>query len=169
MSQTDQPEKWQALLRGQITSATVSKFMTVVSLVDQKAQAMIFLNSILIPVCISALEHDLYKEAAVISIGTSILTIFAAMVCIYPKRRYRKSADRDLNLLHFNDIGHMEKDEYLARFLPIFNDSNKLAEAAVHDLYDMSRYSILPKYTWLKVTYATFIFGNVMAIIVAAL
>ena len=167
MTDTKQDERWQGLMRGQVMSATTHKFMTVIRLLDQKAQVMIFLNSILIPVCIKALEQDGLRHAATISITTAILSILAAMICIYPKRPYRKSGDRELNLLHFNDIGHMEKQDYIDQFLPAFNDPEKLAKIVVNDLYDTSRYSIQPKYLWLKVTYALFAFGNLSAIIVA--
>ncbi len=167
MSELEDPskERWEALMRGQVMSATINKYTTVLRLLDQKAQVMIFLNSIIVPMCIKALEGDTFKMAATLSIMTSILSIIAAIICIYPKRRYRKSGDRELNLLHFNDVGHMERDEYLGRFMPAFNDLNQLAEVVVNDLYDTSRYAILPKYVWLKASYALFAFGNVIAII----
>ncbi|MGH1403962.1 MAG: Pycsar system effector family protein [Alphaproteobacteria bacterium] len=164
MSELSEKQRWQSLLRGQVMSATIGKFMTVIELLDQKAQVMIFLNSILIPVCITSVEHGTFGNAAIISIATAVLSIMAAIICIYPKRRYRKSGDRELNLLHFNDIGHLDKQEYMDRFLPAFNDLEKLAETVIHDLYDTSRYSILPKYTWLKLSYATFVVGNLIAI-----
>ncbi len=160
-------QRWQALMRGQVMGTTVQKFTTILQLLDQKAQVMILLNSVLVPVCINAVEHGRYEHAAIISIITAIFSILAAIMCIYPKRRYRKSSDRELNLLHFNDIGHMEKDEYLKRFMPTFNDTEKLAETVVNDLYDTSRYAILPKYTWLKISYGIFALGNIIAIAVA--
>lgn len=166
MALTDK-EKWQALLRGQMSSTTVNKFVNMIRLLDQKAQMMILLNSILVPVCINAVEHGTFKVAAIISIVTSITSILSAMICIYPKRRYRKSGDRELNLLHFNDIGHMDKDDFLEQFMPVFNNLEKLAEAVVLDLYDTARHSIRPKFLWLKISYATFALGNITAIAVA--
>ena len=165
----DKPEnrKWQALLRGQITAATVAKYSMIMRLIDQKAQVMIFLNSILVPVSIRGIESEVFKQAAMISVTSAVLSITAAMICIYPKRKYRRSGDRELNLLHFNDIGHMERDEYLDMILPVFNEPKKLAETALADLYDTARYSILPKFYWLKISYAAFLLGNLLAIIVA--
>ena len=170
-SVAEHERKWQGLLRGQITAATVNKFMVVMRMLDQKAQIMIFLNSLLVPVCMNALDDPVYAKAAVISMVTSIISTLAAMICIYPKRRYRKTGDRELNLLHFNDIGHMDKDEYMNMLMPKFNEPAELAQLAIEDLYDMSRYSIIPKFMWLKVTYASFAIGNIVAIalIVASL
>tara|TARA_B100001093_G_C26258792_1_gene771849 strand:- start:11 stop:523 length:513 start_codon:yes stop_codon:yes gene_type:complete len=166
---TEQELKWQGLLRGQITSATINKFMVVIRLLDQKAQIMIFLNSILVPVCLHNMDHAAFGAAALISIGTSILSTLAAIICIYPKRKYRKSGDRELNLLHYNDIGHMDKQEFLDSLLPKYNDVSQLAELAVNDLYDMARYSMIPKYMWLKISYGVFAVGNIIAIITAAM
>ncbi len=167
MTENEQAEKWKALMRGQVMSATVHKFSIIIRLLDQKAQVMIFLNSIIVPVCLNAISDEALRDASIISIITAILSILAAMICIYPKRRYRKSGDRELNLLHFNDIGHLEKDDYMKRFQTVLNCPEKLSETVVHDLYDTSRFSILPKYMWLKLSYATFAFGNIIAIVVA--
>ncbi len=169
MSDLTPEQKWPALLRGQIMVSTVGKFMTVISLLDQKAQVMIFINSILIPVCISAVEHETFKEAAIVSVFTAILSIFAAIICIYPKRKYRNIEDSDLNLLHFNDIGHLELEQFVPMFLERFNDGEKLCEMAVYDLHDLSSKSIRPKYTWLKISYAIFLIGNVLAVLIAIL
>ena len=151
-------------MRGQVMTATTNKFSVILRLVDQKAQVMILLNSFIIPVCLRSLENDKFQEAAILSILASVLSIWAAIICIYPKRKYRKQGHRELNLLHFNDIGHMGQQEYLDQMLPKFNDTSKLAELVVQDLYDTSRYSIIPKFIWLKVSYSFFWMGNVIAI-----
>lgn len=165
MTQVTDQLRWEGLLRGQVMSATTNKFSVILRMLDQKAQVMILLNSFIIPLCIRSLENDKFHEAAVLSILTSLLSIWASIICIYPKRKYRKKGDRDLNLLHFNDIGHMEKEDYFAQILPKFNDTSKLAELVVQDLYDTSRYSIVPKFLWLKISYALFGFGNLIAIL----
>ncbi len=159
--------KWKALLRGQIGSTYIDRLMTLVQLIDHKAQVMIFLNSILIPVCINALEHETFQISPAVSIVTSVVSILAAIICIYPKRKYRKVGDPNINLMHFNDIAHMDKEEYIAMFLPKFNTPSALAEMVVNDIYDTSRYSIMPKLKWLKISYLTFACGNMLAICIA--
>ena len=61
-------KKWEALMRGQVMAATINKYALILRMIDQKAQVMIFLNSILIPMCIRAIEADTYPEASKISI-----------------------------------------------------------------------------------------------------
>jgi hypothetical protein len=70
--------------------------------------------------------------------------------------------------LHFNDIGHLEREEYMNAFVPILSDPERLTKAAVHDLYDTAKNSILPKYYWIKIAYGTFFVGNLLAIIMIA-
>lgn len=154
-------------MRGQVISATVNKYAVILRMIDQKAQVMIFLNSILIPMCIRAVETNTYPDASKISICAAVLSILAAMICIYPKRKYRRSGDRRLNILHFNDIGHMKEEDFLQRFMCVFNDTSKLAATAAYDLYDTARFSIIPKFFWLKISYATFALGNLLAIAIA--
>ncbi len=170
MSKLSGQDEWEATFstfRGQIVSATVHKMMVIMRLADQKAQVLIFLNSILIPVCINEIEHSTFQNAAIISIVTSVLSILAAMVCIYPRRSYRKPGHRDMNLLHFNDIGHLKKDEFIDLFMPVYNDAGKFTETVVYDLYDMSRHSLIPKFMWLKISYGIFTLGNMLAVVMA--
>ena len=125
MSQDAQQKKWEAMLRGQVIGATVNKFAIILRMIDQKAQVMIFLNSILIPVCIRAIEEGAFVEASKISITAAVRSILSAMICIYPKRKYRKSGDRRLNLLHFNDKGHPAEEAYLERISQDLNNHAK--------------------------------------------
>jgi len=160
----DQKQRWEGLLRGQIIGATTAKFASVIRLADQKAQALIFLNSILIPVAINWIDKPEFHTAAIISIITALSSILAAIICIYPKRKPGRK-DRDtFNFLHFNDIGHMNRQEFLDDFMPIFNEPAKLAETAVKDLHDVAKNAIIPKFFWLKIAYTIFFLGNVSAI-----
>tara|TARA_A100000171_G_C2081850_1_gene120104 strand:+ start:228 stop:809 length:582 start_codon:yes stop_codon:yes gene_type:complete len=159
---------WEALMRGQILTATTNKLVNYVNLADQKAQAMIIINSILIPVVLPWMSKPLYMWPAAIAVLTSVLGILCAILCIYPKRRRGQKPDGSYNLLHFSDIGRMKEAEYLSRFNPIYNDMNRLAEEAIKDIHDVSRRIIIPKFFWLKISYGCFFFGNVLAIATAA-
>lgn len=155
---------WAALLRGQVVAATTDKFVTYINLADQKAQAMIILNSILIPVVISWVGKPLFQIGAVISITAAIASILAAMLCIYPKRGGGHKPDGTFNLLHFGDIGRMSERHYLDLMYPVFNDLNELSQMAIKDLHDVAKRIIIPKFFWLKMSYGCFFVGNLAAI-----
>lgn len=156
--------RWEALFRGQILSTTTTKFFNYVALADQKAQGLIFLNSIMIPVALNWIDKPNYHFSSIICIFTAVLSIMAAMICIYPKRRGGRKPDGTFNLLHFGDIGRMKEQEFMEEFLPKFNDPSKLAEVAVKDIHDTARRIIRPKFFWLKLSYMIFFFGNLGAI-----
>lgn len=157
--------RWEALFRGQVISTTTTKFFNYVALADQKAQGLIFINSILIPVAINWMSEPDFHNSSIICIFTSVLSIMAAMICIYPKRRKGKKPDGTFNLLHFGDIGRMREAEFMEEFMPIFNEPSKLAEIAAKDIHDVARRIIRPKFFWLKLSYIIFFFGNLAAII----
>jgi len=161
----DEDIRWKALFRGQVINATTAKFANVIRLIDQKAQALIFLNSILTPVALNWINKPEFYIAAIICIVTGVFSILSAIICIYPKRKAGRKDKDTFNFLHFNDIGHMEREEFMNEFMPLFNDPSKLAETAVKDIHDVARNSIMPKFFWLKTAYAIFFFGNLSAIL----
>ncbi|MCD8497565.1 MAG: hypothetical protein LRZ85_05465 [Alphaproteobacteria bacterium] len=83
----DEEGRWAAVLRGQILGTTTHKFFNYVSLADQKAQVLIILNSVLIPVAINGMSIPFLHDAAIVSMLTGIISIYMAIVCIFPKRR----------------------------------------------------------------------------------
>lgn len=160
----DAEGRWAALARGQVLMATTHKFFNYVNLADQKAQVLIILNSVLIPVAINGLSISYLHDAALISMLTGILSIYLAIVCIFPKRRAGRKPDGSINLLHFGDIAPLKEKAFLAEFMPHYNDPGRLSELVAKDLHDIARYVIRPKFFWLKFSYIVFFIGNTIAI-----
>lgn len=161
----DQPY-WEAMLRGQIMSTMIDKTSSFIALADQKAQAMIILNSILIPVALNWIEEPTFRISAALAILTAIISILTSILCIYPKRRHGSKPCGDYNHFHFGDIGRMSEEQYLFIFKPIFNDLDKLSEETAKDLHDISSNILLPKYRWLKLSYGCFFVGNLIAVLI---
>ncbi len=160
----ESPDHWSSLMRGQIIGAHIQKQMDWIMLADQKAQAMIILNSILVPIALNRVTDDALALPATIAILTAFSSIFASILCIYPKRRQGKKPRGDRNLLHFGDIGRLPEARYLEMFAPIYNDSKQFTEAAIKDMHDIARHVILPKFFWLKLSYGVFFVGNAIAV-----
>lgn len=158
-------EHWAALMRGQVMAAIIRKNMDWVILADQKAQAMIILNTILVPVAMNWLHDPAFAGPAAIAIFTAFSSILASIVCIYPKRQKGRKPRGERNLLHFGDIGRLPEARYLDLFNPVFNDMERFAEATIRDLHDVSRHVILPKFFWLKIAYGIFFIGNLAAVV----
>lgn len=158
-------DQWDALLRGQVLSATSQKIFNYITLADQKAQMVIILNSIIIPLAMSEINNPDLRVGATIAAITAIISILLCIICIYPKRRTGRKPDGSINHLHFADIGRLKEHDFMARFHPIYNDKSKLAEEMIKDIHDVSRRILLPKFRWLKMAYITFFLGNLVAIL----
>lgn len=156
--------RWEALFRGQVLTTTVQKLYNYVNLADQKAQGMIIVNSVIIPVAFGWVNKADFHVGSIISIITAVISIFTAIICIYPKRRTGTKPDGTRNLLHFSDIGYLKEDAYLKAINPIVNDNEKLMAAIIKDIHDMSRRILRPKFFWLKLSYTIFFCGNVTAV-----
>ncbi|MBT4937110.1 hypothetical protein HON22_04275, partial [Candidatus Peregrinibacteria bacterium] len=93
---------------------------------------------------------------------TAALSVYAAIMSLYPKQRRKKSLD----LLHFSDIAKLTESRYRERLKEIFNDYDKLSEAAVKDIYHLSKYILQPKFVWIKASYLIFIVGYIITLAV---
>tara|TARA_Y100001001_G_C7948301_1_gene288118 strand:- start:20 stop:517 length:498 start_codon:yes stop_codon:yes gene_type:complete len=152
-------------MRGSLAAAVIQKMMSYITLADQKAQAAIILNSVIIPLALTGLDDPDFKVMSSFAIIAGVISIFGAIMCIYPKRREGTKPDGSHNYLHFGDIASLREHEYLARFLPIYNDTRRLSREVVKDLHDMSHRIIRPKFFWLKVSYGSFFLLNLVGII----
>lgn len=161
----DAEERWQALFRASVLTTTTNKFFNYIALADQKAQGMVILNSIIIPVALTWAEKPSFQYSALLSIATSVISIFFAIMCIYPKRRKGRRPDGKPNLLHFNDIHRLSEQEFLEQFNPIVNSNSALCLATVKDLHDISLHVMRPKFFWLKAAYISFFIGNCLSLL----
>ena len=85
-----------------------------------------------------------------------------AIWCIFPKRGRR--ANKEINPLHFNDIGGVSEEEYLRIMMPVYNDHQELAEHVLKDVHAISQKVLIPKFRLLKTSYIIFFIGNLIAI-----
>ena len=159
-------QKWQGLVRASILAVTTHKFFGYVSLADRKAMGVIILNSIIIPVVLSKMGTAEFQTASTISIVSCVISMFTAMICIFPKRRGLGKPDGSINPLHFSDIGRLTEDEYMEIMKPLYNEPAKMGMTVIRDLHDVSRNILRPKFFWLKLSYIIFFIGNLAAILI---
>lgn len=164
-SETDTvDERWAGIVRASIISANINKLLGYIQLADQKAMGVIVLNSIIIPIVMAKIEDFNFRLAATISIATCFLSMFIAIICIFPKRRAYGKPDGSINPFHYSDVGRMTETEYLDIMKPLYNNPPDFGVTALRDLHDISRYVLVPKFFWLKLSYLVFFIGNFVAI-----
>jgi len=161
----DNELRWQGLVRASILSATTHKLYRYIQLADQKAMALIVLNSALIPFAMNAFQDSDLKVPATLAIVTGIISIFMAIICIFPKRKGGSKPIGDRNLLHFGEIGVLTEEEFFAEFHKIYDDRGALSKAVIKDIYDVSNRVLIPKFKLLKLCYVIFFVGNFAAVL----
>lgn len=161
---TQKPQHWVALTRGNILASNTQKLYSYITLADQKAMGLIILNSIIIPLAMNGISDPDIKIAATISVITSVASVFFAIICIFPKRSSKKRPKGVHNLLHFADIGAMHEKQYLELIKPVYDDCDALALAVLKDYHDVSKRVLIPKFSLLKKAYIIFFAGNFIAI-----
>ncbi len=157
-------QKWQGLVRASILAVTTHKLFGYVSLADQKAMGLIVLNSIIIPIVLAQVDTAEFQWAATISIVACAISMFSAMVCIFPKRRAMGKPDGSINPLHFSDIARMSENEYMEIMRPLYNTPSEMGMTVIRDIHDVSSNVLKPKFFWLKLSYIIFFIGNLLAI-----
>lgn len=159
--------RWQSLFRGSLLSTTMNKHVSYVGLADRRAQAIITINSILIPIALSGSQNDMFMRGSIVAIMTAIISISAAIFSLYPKRYgLKKHAHHDL--LHFSQIQTLSEKKYLELMKEALEDTGLLAEMMTRDLYHISQRILHPKFFWLKISYFVFFIGNLFALLLIA-
>lgn len=167
ITEGDFPNKarWQGLMRASILSTTTYKLYSYIQLADQKAMALIIMNSIIVPVAMKSLDEHNFMFPATLAIITGVLSIFTAIICIFPKRGRNYKPDGSKNLLHFSDLGALTEKQYLEMMQPVYNDPAALGVEVLKDIHDVSRRVLIPKFRLLKIAYTVFFIGNLSALI----
>ena len=156
---------WEALFRGSVLSTHASTLVSYVTIADQKAQLMLFLNSLIIPSVIPSLQDEGYRTSALIALITAFVTIILAIMAVMPRGANRFNEVERPNLLHFATIKRFKTfEQYLNEIKPIYNDPQKLGQESLRYIYDTSLYILKGKYFWLRLCYIIFLVGNFSAI-----
>ena len=73
-------------------------------------------------------------------------------------------ANKSPLLLHFSQIQDFSEHQYLELMQDALADTSRLAQMATQDLYYLSTYVLSRKFFWLKISYALFFCGYLIAL-----
>ena len=164
----DSPDKhrWEALFRGSVITTQANAIINYVTIADQKAQVMLFLNSLVLPLAISGLKQGDHNVAYSIALATAFTTVFSAVCVLIPRGGRIIKRTKANNLMHFSNINRFATFEaYCAEMIPVFNDTQKLSKEAMKLIYDTSSFILKGKFFWLRLCYGIFLVGNFAAIL----
>ncbi len=152
-------ENWKKAFRGSILSSVISKQVTYVGVSDQRAQGIIALNTLIVPLALRGMENEAYFLGSIVCILTSCFVILFATLSILHKQ-YKIDKSHPVDLLHFSHISRIPLSEYLETMRSEMVETNNLAVLAVRDIHYVASHVLARKFFWLKLAYITFLFGN---------
>ena len=150
----------------QMIRQTRAHHVSLSSLADKKANMMLTIASLMIPLSTRFLYEQRSHAAAVTLIGFCVLTIVLAAYAAMPKLKMGNKTDSAIdpdstsfNLLFFGYFTRMTYKEYEHAMEDMMNDPNKVYETQIREIYSMGHYLAQKKYKFLLFSYVTFITG----------
>lgn len=136
------------------------------SMADMKANMMLTVASLLIPLSIRFLDDPRFKLPALIMIGFCVLTVVLAAYAAMPKIVGRPDSGQterieqpSFNLLFFGSFLTMNYSEYSTAMEELMNDHEKAYEIQIREIYSMGQYLAFKKYRYVRFAYLSFITG----------
>jgi hypothetical protein len=140
---------------------------------DRKANMMMTVASLLVPLSLRYLQVPEFQMAAVTMIGFCVLTVVLAAYAAMPKlTRMEKSVRKAdagnpaFNLLFFGAFSKMSYPEFQGAMESLMNDHNQAYEAQVREVYLIGQYLERKKYRFVRLAYISFIAGAVLSSVV---
>lgn len=150
----------------QMIRQTRAHHVSLSSLADKKANMMLTIASLMIPLSTRFLYEQRSHLAATTLIGFCVLTIVLAAYAAMPKLKIgnlkNSKADPDkasFNLLFFGTFTRMNYSEYEHAMETMMNDANKVYETQIREIYGMGHYLAQKKYKFVLFSYLSFIAG----------
>lgn len=140
------------------------------AMADLKANMMLTVASLVIPLSVGHLQDPRLKWASTIAIAFCVLTVILAAYATMPKLRL-PSADGIppdaqsplFNILFFGDFVGMTYEDFKREMERIMNDHSRTYEVQIREVYNMGIYLAMKKYRYVRLAYLTFITGLVLS------
>jgi len=140
------------------------------SMADMKANMMLTVAAILIPLSIRFLDDPRLQPAALTMIGFCILTVLLAAYAAMPKVLGKKGPNKTIdpedpsfNLLFFGSFTKMDYYDFQNAMEKVMNDHGEVYEKQIKEIYLMGQYLAQEKYRFVRLAYISFITGMVIS------
>lgn len=157
----------------QMIRQTRAHHVSLSSLADKKANMMLTIAALMIPLSTRFLYEERSHLAAVTLIGFCVLTIVLAAYAAMPKLNILNHKDSKVdqdktsfNLLFFSSFTRMDYGDYETAMETMMNDPNKVYETQIREIYGMGHYLAQKKYKFVFFSYLSFITGILVSSII---
>ena len=160
----------------QMIRQTRAHHVNLSNLADRKANMILTVASIMIPLSINFLYDERSHLAAAILIGFCVLTILSAALAAMPKIKSdnKQNGKPDINqssfnILFFGSFANMRYDDYKDAMGNMMNDANAVYETQIREIYTMGKYLSEKKYRYVQISYMSFLAGVLISSVVYVL
>jgi len=139
------------------------------SMADMKANMMLTVAALLIPLSIRFLDDPRLQPAALTMIGFCILTVLLAAYAAMPKLGKKGPSktidpeDPSFNLLFFGSFAQMDYYDFENAMEKVMNDHGEAYKTQIKEIYLMGQYLAREKYRFVRLAYISFITGMVIS------
>lgn len=140
------------------------------AMADIKANMMLTVASLVIPLSVGHLQDPKLKWASMIAIAFCVMTVILAAYATMPKLRLpsRTGESPDtkspfFNILFFGDFVGMKYEDFEREMEGIMNDHSRTYEVQIREVYNMGVYLAMKKYRYVRLAYLTFITGLILS------
>jgi hypothetical protein len=146
------------------------------SMADMKANFLLTLSSLMIPLFIHFMGNPNFRLACITMIGFCSLSVALSAYSTMPKIDLKPDQDRppDLessffNILFFGNFMALDYEDFKGAMENIMNDYNRVYEVQLRDIYTLGNYLYQKKYFFLRLAYLSFIAGIIFSTILFGL
>jgi len=140
------------------------------TMADKKANMILTIASLVIPLSIQHLTDPKLQPAAFVMVGACVMTVvvsaFAAMPKVVAHRKSASGGEPEGNPLFFGFFCTLDYRDYLRTMETILNDHNQAYEVQLREIYQMGVYLARRKYRYVRLAYGIFIVGVVSSALV---
>ena len=140
------------------------------SMADMKANMMLTVAALLIPLSIRFLDDPRLQPAALTMIGFCILTVLLAAYAAMPKKLGKKGTSKTIdpedpyfNLLFFGSFTQMDYYDFENAMEKLMNDHEEAYKTQIKEIYLMGQYLAQEKYRFVRLAYISFITGMIIS------
>ena len=141
----------------QMIRQTRAHHVNLSTMADQKANMMLTIASLMIPLSTRFLYEPRSQLAAATLIGFCVLTILLAAYAAMPKMKRSDKAgtrpdekDPSFNLLFFGTFARMDYETYEQNMERMMNDPGEVYETQIREIYTMGQYLAKKKYRFVQ-------------------
>lgn len=162
--------KQSAVHLDQMIRQTRAHHVQLSSMADMKANMMLTVAALLIPLSIRFLDDPRLQPAALTMIGFCILTVLLAAYAAMPKKLGKKGPNKTIdpedpsfNLLFFGSFTQMDYYDFEHAMEKVMNDHEEAYKTQIKEIYLIGQYLAREKYRFVRFAYISFITGMVIS------